>query len=69
MLEDVRAQVLEDKTYELIQEQAEISEHEPPSDEQAPGKSLRKNNQDACTNSGGTNESGERSYDILLETS
>ncbi len=38
MLEDVRAQVLEDKTYKLIQEQAEISEQEPPSEEQAPGK-------------------------------
>ena len=38
MLEDVRAQVLEDKTYELIQDQAEISEQEPPSDEEASGK-------------------------------
>ncbi len=38
MLEDVRAQVLEDKTYELIQKQAEISEEEPPVEEQAPSK-------------------------------
>jgi trigger factor len=38
MLEDVRAEALEDKTYELIQKQAEIAEQEPPSEEQAPGE-------------------------------
>jgi trigger factor len=40
MLEDVRAQALEDKTYELIQKQAEISEQEPPSEEQAPEEKI-----------------------------
>ncbi len=33
LLEDVRAQVLEDKTYKLIEEQAEINEEEPPAEE------------------------------------
>ena len=42
MLEDIRAQVLEDKTYELIQKQAEISEQEPPVQEEAPPKESEK---------------------------
>ena len=42
MLEDVRAQVLEDKTYELIQKQAEISEQEPPVEEEVPANETEK---------------------------
>jgi len=42
MLEDIRAQVLEDKTYELIQKQAEISEQEPPVQEEAPSDKSEK---------------------------
>ncbi|MGO9117897.1 MAG: trigger factor [Desulfomonilaceae bacterium] len=42
ILEDIRAQVLEDKTYELIQKQAEISEQEPPVQEEAPPKKSEK---------------------------
>ena len=42
MLEDIRAQVLEDKTYELIQKQAEISEQEPPVQEEAPSEKSEK---------------------------
>ncbi len=42
MLEDIRAQVLEDKTYELIQKQAEISEQEPPAEEEAPADKTEK---------------------------
>jgi trigger factor len=42
MLDDIRAQVLEDKTYELIQKQAEISEQEPPVQEEAPSDKSEK---------------------------